>query len=322
MLRRWVPWGGKLVLSGVLIGYLLHEIDGAMVWQRLLTIETGALAWALLLIIGQVVIGALRWREVLEALGTGLPAVQVVRIVYIAIFFNLVLPGTVGGDAVRMWKARQAGLGVAEAIDSVILERVATVLGLLLLAGVTAPLLSHRIDDTTVLYVFPALALAGVAGTGVMLGLDRLLPLGDGWGRRSLARLAHDARAVFLRGRPAVSVLLYSIIGHINLAGVVFMLAQGLVLEATFLDCVLLVPPVILLLTLPISIAGWGVREQAMITAFGFIGVSAENALALSILFGLVTMAGAVPGGVLWLAAGKEEKHPREEQVPPHAPHA
>ncbi|KAF0137780.1 MAG: hypothetical protein FD153_1608 [Rhodospirillaceae bacterium] len=62
-----------------------------------------------------------------------------------------------------------------------------------------------------------------------------------------------------------------------------------------------LVPPVLLIMTLPISIAGWGVREQAMITAFGLVGVSEESALALSILSGLTILAGGLPGGVVWL---------------------
>ena len=54
-------------------------------------------------------------------------------------------------------------------------------------------------------------------------------------------------------------------------------------------------------MTLPISIAGWGVREQAMVTAFALIGVPGEGALALSILFGLIALLFGLPGGVVWL---------------------
>jgi uncharacterized membrane protein YbhN (UPF0104 family) len=54
-------------------------------------------------------------------------------------------------------------------------------------------------------------------------------------------------------------------------------------------------------MSVPVSIAGWGVRETAMIVAFGFIGVSKTSALALSLLFGLITLAAALLGGLFFL---------------------
>ena len=72
-------------------------------------------------------------------------------------------------------------------------------------------------------------------------------------------------------------------------------------IEISLRDCLVLVPPVILVSVLPISMAGWGVREGAMITALGFAGVGSTDALVLSIAFGLVILTLSLPGGVLWL---------------------
>jgi hypothetical protein len=71
-------------------------------------------------------------------------------------------------------------------------------------------------------------------------------------------------------------------------------------LEVSLRDCILLVPPVILVTVVPISIAGWGVREGAMVVAFGFIGVPANAAFAVSVLFGLTLAAASLPGSLLW----------------------
>ena len=60
-------------------------------------------------------------------------------------------------------------------------------------------------------------------------------------------------------------------------------------------------PLVVLIMTIPISIGGWGVRETAMVALFGLIGVSNEGALVLSVLIGLVGMVSALPGGLIWL---------------------
>jgi hypothetical protein len=52
---------------------------------------------------------------------------------------------------------------------------------------------------------------------------------------------------------------------------------------------------------LPISIGGWGVREGAMVVALHGFGISAEDALLPSVLFGLCAVAATLPGGILWV---------------------
>ena len=65
---------------------------------------------------------------------------------------------------------------------------------------------------------------------------------------------------------------------------------------------ILLIVPVVTLFTLiPISIAGWGVRESVMIIGLGYLNVPPEEALALSILYGLLMAMIALPGGFIWL---------------------
>ena len=45
---------------------------------------------------------------------------------------------------------------------------------------------------------------------------------------------------------------------------------------------------------LPISIAGWGVREGLSVSLFGAFGVTAETAIATSVLYGLAELAAAM----------------------------
>jgi hypothetical protein len=55
-----------------------------------------------------------------------------------------------------------------------------------------------------------------------------------------------------------------------------------------------------LVTSLPISVAGWGVREGAMVVAFGYVNVPAESAFAMSVLFGLTMLMSGIPGSILW----------------------
>jgi uncharacterized membrane protein YbhN (UPF0104 family) len=65
-----------------------------------------------------------------------------------------------------------------------------------------------------------------------------------------------------------------------------------------------LMPPVLLVATVPISIAGWGVRETSMVVAFGYAGLAPSDGLALSILYGLLSFAVGALGGAVWIASG------------------
>jgi hypothetical protein len=56
---------------------------------------------------------------------------------------------------------------------------------------------------------------------------------------------------------------------------------------------------------LPVSVAGWGVRELAMVSAFGYAGVPNADALLMSLCFGLLILTISLPGGLLWLVTAR-----------------
>ena len=70
-----------------------------------------------------------------------------------------------------------------------------------------------------------------------------------------------------------------------------------------FGHCLVIVPPVLLLSVVPISLAGWGVREGAMVVAFGFVDIPIADAFALSVTMGLSLLLAGLPGGVIWLTS-------------------
>jgi uncharacterized membrane protein YbhN (UPF0104 family) len=67
---------------------------------------------------------------------------------------------------------------------------------------------------------------------------------------------------------------------------------------------IMIVPPVTLIQLVPVSLAGWGVREAALVVALGWFGVPAEMALAISVLVGLCLILWACPAGGSGLQIG------------------
>jgi uncharacterized membrane protein YbhN (UPF0104 family) len=212
----------------------------------------------------------------------------------------------VGGDAVRGYLAYRSGLALGLSVNSILLERVATVLGLVVLLAVVTPFgapdLKEGIWFARGVWVLLGLALAGTAC--VML-LDRL-PMALRRFRivRALGTLAVDARRALLHPVHAGLVMFWSVLGHVNLSAMVWCLGLGLGVDVSLTDCMLLFPPALLAQTVPISVAGWGVREGAAVALFALAGVSAESALAISMLYGLVMLLISMPGAVFWLTSG------------------
>ena len=56
--------------------------------------------------------------------------------------------------------------------------------------------------------------------------------------------------------------------------------------------------------TLPVSIAGWGVRESSFMFAFAHAGLAQSDGLAISILFGAASFVAGLVGGIVWIAYG------------------
>ncbi len=308
MLKKRLPLALKFLVSGLLIWFLLATVDLDAARARVLDIAPGMVALATAIFLAQLVIGTFRWRAVLDAIGAPLSLPRAVTFFFIGAFFNQTLPSSVGGDAVRIYKAYRSGLTLGGAVNGVMLERVAAVIALVALVAATQPFFLPRVGEDTARWIVPAVAL-GVAGTVagmvVLLVLDRLPVSLRGWRLgRWLARLGADARQVFLAPRAAGTVLGWGVAGHVNLTLGVYVLALGLKLEVTWVDCIALFLPVLLVTTLPISIAGWGVREGAMVAMFALAGVPTDGALVLSILFGLLTALISLPGGVLWMLSG------------------
>lgn len=313
MIKRWLPWVLKGAVSFGLIAWVLSKVDPAAAWSQAKTMDGAMAALSVVLMLVQIGLGAVRWALVLRALSAAFHWLQTLSVYYIGVFFSIVLPGAVGGDAVRMWFARRNGLSLATAVNSVALERAVTVFALVLLVCLCQPILMLRLPDLPGAWVFPVLLAVCVLGILVLAALDRLPQSLHRWRVvRGFAVLAADTRKLFFHPGFSLGTIVVGLVGHINLSLVVYVLAAGLDLDVHVLDCLVLVPPVILIMTLPISIAGWGVRETAMVTAFAFVGIPASSTLVLSILFGIVTMVTALPGGLVFLLAGGRKMEAEE----------
>jgi len=295
----------KFAISAVLIWLLVRGFDTATLLDHLANVRLGGLLLATALLASLSAIQAWRWTVIVEAIGQVMTFLRSWQIIFIGLFFNQTLPSAIGGDAVRMWRAYKAGIGMAPAVHSVMLDRLSALAALVLMAAAGLPAIFRLMAGDPARWAVPVLVAGGVGGFSVLMTMDRLPRDWRRWRvAQAAAELSADARRVLLRARVAAPVIAMSVVIQLGVAATVYVLAGAAGIEVGLVDCLILVPPVLLVSMVPISIAGWGVREGAMVTAFGFAGVAADQAFVLSVLFGLVIMVVGLPGGLVWLLSG------------------
>jgi uncharacterized membrane protein YbhN (UPF0104 family) len=304
--KRWLPLALKFLVSAGLIAYLLERIGIGEAAQRARGISSTTLAIVLALCVSYVGVSTVRWLVVLRALGERPAPMEAARIMFVSAFFNQFLPTSVGGDVMRIWEAYRRGLGLAATVDSVLVERAAYIASVSLVAasGATAW------DDGSL----PAGAVLGLwtvfAAALVLCALlafvdrvpARLLPAALAGGA---SRLAADARLLYAKPAAVATVVVTALLNQALVILAVLAVAQSLDVPLQPIACVALMPAVILVASLPISIAGWGVREYAMVTGFGYAGVPASAALVFSLVVALGHMTASLPGGLFWLARSR-----------------
>ena len=293
---------GKIALSAGLIYYAFSKIDLAEAWLQIRSISSYAVIASAALLFLEMCIAAFRLRQILAMVGPRCGFVQVVDVVFIGAFFSQTLISFVGGDAMRIWRIVRSNVSLGLAAKGVVFDRMTGLAGLLTLILLTLPFLLDLVTDPAMRLGLLAALIAGVAGF-VMLALLKHLPASlkqlkpFHW----VADLAVVAISVARSKERLASLLGLSLL--INVANVIilYVIALGLSIELAFWHSLLLIPPVLFLAMLPISFAGWGVREGAMIVALGLVGVTPAQSVALSVCFGLSVLAISLPGGFLWL---------------------
>lgn len=292
----------KLAVSGVLVIVVTHNIGTVAIRSRFETQTPAWLAVAALLTAAQIVLGAVRWDQILRALGAGLSIGMVLTITYISSFFASWLFGVVGGDAARAIMVPAGTNGRAAMVHSVLFDRILTLAGLGLVAapgvawsfgtgGHNLPLsLALAVAEVPMVGMM-TIAWTAKSATGRSVGtlLAHIPAIAGSW--RDLLRA---------RGRLATALLI-SAFGQLVLAGVAYSLARAQQLDVSYLDFAMVMPPVVLLATLPISAGGWGVRETAMVMMLASFGVASGAALLISVEMGALAALVSLPAGVIWI---------------------
>lgn len=287
-IKSTLVFGAKALVAIALISWLVRS--GALDFGALGMLFTRP--WLLALDLSVFALGAvlstLRWRALLGLADVRAPFLRLLQLQLTALFFNVVIPGNVGGDVVKaLYVARGEPASKRTTILMIVfVERLVGMAGLVIVASVVTLLRGPALWADPQLR---QLALAvGVLGAATVLGplafivvmrvagdrLDRLTA-GPSKVAALLNRLVGAMRLLSSGPKQLAKALSYSMLYHAAAIGF-FTILTRLILDrdVSFASVATVFPLGILTMVLPISPAGIGVGHMAFERLFAAIGLS------------------------------------------------
>jgi hypothetical protein len=306
------PWVRALVSIGIL-AYLGWTLEWARFGSLVAGADLGLLGLAPVLLLIAFGFAAVRWRRLLLGVRTRASVLACYRFYLVGAFYNLVLPGAIGGDAVRAaLMARATTAPLTRVAVVVLLERATGVLTLFVIGALAVaylpPAVAERLGPGTVKAI-------GLLGAGVAVSVLAVRPIAT-W---VLAKLVPRLGRATLFGFAAASLEMALALPArawvwVFTLGALF---QGLDVVSTYLVAraigidlppavfFVIVPVVYVVTMLPISLGGLGVREGALVVLLGMLGTPASDAISLSLLIYAVRTVVGVVGGTAHLLLGE-----------------
>ncbi len=312
-----IKQGLKIIFSVALLAFLLHMAGIENTFVRLRQANPLYLPVCAGFYFAAQAVSAYRWQFLSAALDFHLRFWEMYEYYLIGMFFNMFLPGAIGGDAVRMYYlARRCGRRKREALLTLLAERGVGLVALLLLTSVVCLTPSILAINLAVPLHVPGLPVMAVDVRLLLLGLSLFMLLGYGvlhW--LPLERLAQRFSPLALVEQGGVYwrhplLLLRSVVMslgvHALMVGIHWLITLALGVHVPVLYLIVVYGVVSLASVLPISANGFGVREGIYWLFLTRIGLSGETALAFALYWDAISILTSLPGGLFLLKAPRK----------------
>jgi len=295
----------RILLSAGLLFWVVRNAGFMQIVGVARQAQPGWIVIAFALSILGMLIRAYRWKILLNAVGAQPPFRRLVYLYFVGQFFSSFLPTGFAGDAVRVLEAGE-GVDRAKAAGTVIVDRLSGFIGLFALALVALPFAWSQVPAALAWGI-------GAASVAVMLGAallfeGRLLrfitrPLPSALSLESKGFVGRTYTAITdCGGRAVLGAFGVSTVFNLIQLAANYCMALALGLPVTLGELMLYIPIATVVLLIPLSISGLGLREQVYVLLFSHLTAAEATALSFS-AYALDLFDGLI-GGLLYLVRG------------------
>jgi len=306
--RRWLTGLARTALGVALLAALI--VWGQIDLRALLELTPSAVVICFALLLVSLPIAALRWAVLLQVVGVSLRFMDLLHFVAIGVLANVLLLGSIGGDAIRgLYAWRALGRSGGRIAVSVFADRLLSVLAALFITLAFSLLYWHRMQQVPALAALGTSIIAAAAtsmvGAGVLFAVPNLTrPLEARllrWPRA--ARLVAELREMILMLRTSPLALLAAfalvLVTQILAVFAVVVVAETLKIGAlSAADYMFVVPLTLVANALPLTPSGLGVGEAAFDQICRWLEPTPSGAAYSSIFFAfrLISTLTCIPG--------------------------
>lgn len=273
-IKNGIKTGVKLLLSVLIVYLVLRQIDEKVLLRIMATAKPFWLLWALVFFVVSKLIGAVRFRQLLQTENINISQGANLRLYWLGMYYNLLLPGGISGDGYKIKLLMDAfGTPFKQLFALTLLDRLSGVTAL----GQWVLILALGIDVLAPWrWAIILLLIVSVPVTYFLYQKMGGVELQKIW-------LSSNLLSVAVQGAQLLSTL-----------GIVFALGEG----AHWLSYSVLFLVSSVVAMLPLTIGGTGARELTFLYGAGLLGVDSGKAVAIAFLFYLISTAAALYGMV------------------------
>ncbi len=303
----------KSTITVIIFLFIVRAVDGQATLRAFASARPDLLAAAIGLQFISTMLAATRWKLMMRALQHEPGGGFFLKSYFKAVFFNQALPTSVGGDVVRIIDLKATGYSRKESIYAVLIDRIIGVSGLLLLNLLALAIGAERFPETLTTAI-AAVVLILITGLVALVFARQWTVLAN----IKILKYVHDIstrlRIIFVSWKISGQLFLICLLVHLFAIGALYTLGHSVGLRYDFLIYLVLVPPVFLTMILPVSLAGWGVREGSMVALFLFVNADKATSLVVSLLYGLTLLVTSLPGAYFYLTSSEKKDYRKQRR--------
>ena len=303
MKKRALSTSLKIVVSGLLLSLVVKKAGPEQVLQYLHSMKAGFFLLSTLIYVVIAWLVAVRWNILLNSRYT---VRKLFSLHMIGNFFNTILPGNLGGDAVKGYYLYRDTNKAGVSFGSVFLDRYLGLFARLFLGLVSGMAAFAELRTIGMHWAIPALFSLFIAGSLLVFRFR----IGKRFG--AIADF-YDYAHSLLKQKPALlKAFLLSLIIQALLIAMIAAVALGIGQHLSFTELFVFVPIIMTVMIIPLSISGFGVREGAFVVFFGLTGIPPSISVSISFLWFLSSATASLMGLVEYLRFRKKISGPEQ----------
>ena len=281
-MKKYLKTALKLAISVLIVYLVVRKIDEGLLLRMITTANPLGIVWAAIWFAISKIIAAKRFQILLHTEQIFLQTRENLRLYWLGMYYNLLLPGGISGDGYKVKLLRDRfGTALKRLITITLMDRLSGAIALGQLCLLLLPFLSQT-SRYSWLWV-----LGLVISIPVSFLVSRWAKVQTVWAQSSLLSLC---------------VQLAQTIATLGLIFALGQLDQWLEYSVLFL-----VSSVVAML--PLTIGGAGAREITFLWGAGFLGADNEQAVAIAFLFYLISTGVALIGMAFSFGSSPIEKN-------------